>query len=124
MRLDKWLWAARLFKTRSLASQAVDGGRVQVNGAHAKPARAVAVGDELRVRREQEEMIVLVRGLSEQRRGAPEAQLLYQETEASQTARQAAREANRLLRAGAAPPAGRPGKKDRRLIRKFIKKEP
>lgn len=123
VRLDKWLWAARFFKTRSQASQAVAGGKVQVGGLRVKPSRLVIVGDILRVQKEQDEFTIVVRAISGQRRGAPEAQLLYEETPESIAARVEAREARRLLRVVGAAPPGRPGKRDRRLIRKFTKKE-
>ena len=123
VRLDKWLWAARFFKTRAQASQAVAGGKVQVAGLRVKPSRSVAVGDGLRIQKEQEEFIVVVRSVSGQRRGAPEAQLLYEETPESIAARTEARETRRLLRVVGAAPPGRPGKRDRRLIRRFTKKE-
>ncbi|MHB1014695.1 MAG: RNA-binding S4 domain-containing protein [Desulfurivibrionaceae bacterium] len=123
VRLDKWLWAARFFKTRSQASQAVAGGKVQVGGLRVKPSRLVIVGDILRVQKEQDEFTIVVRAISGQRRGAPEAQLLYEETPESIAARAEAREARRLLRVVGAAPSGRPGKRDRRLIRKFTKKE-
>lgn len=123
VRLDKWLWAARFFKTRAQASQAVAGGKVQVGGLRVKPSRSVAVGDGLRIQKEQEEFVIVVRAVSGQRRGAPEAQLLYEETPESITARAEAREARRLLRVVGAAPPGRPGKRDRRLIRRFTQKE-
>ncbi|HIJ91254.1 MAG: S4 domain-containing protein [Desulfobulbaceae bacterium] len=123
VRLDKWLWAARFFKTRSQASQAVAGGKVQVGGSRVKPSRLVAVGDDLRIQKEQEEFAIVVRAISDQRRGAPEAQLLYEETRESLEARVQARETRRLLRVVGAGPPSRPGKRDRRLIRKFIKKD-
>ncbi len=122
VRLDKWLWAARFFKTRSQASQAVAGGKVQVGGLRVKPSRLVAVGDGLRIQKEQDEFAIVVRAVSGQRRGAPEAQLLYEETQESIAARIQARETRRLLRAEGAGPPGRPSKRDRRLIRKFTKK--
>ncbi|MBA3002845.1 MAG: RNA-binding protein [Desulfurivibrio sp.] len=123
VRLDKWLWAARFFKTRSLASQAVSGGKVQVDGLRVKPSRVVVVGDSLRIQKNQEEFVIVVQGISGQRRGAPEAQLLYEETFDSIAARAEARETRRLLRVVGAAPPGRPGKRDRRLIRRFTKKE-
>ena len=123
VRLDKWLWAARFFKTRSQASQAVAGGKVQVGTLRGKPSRLVIVGDILRVQKEQDEFTIVVRAVSSQRRGAPEAQLLYEETPESLAARAEARESRRLLRVVGAAPPGRPGKRDRRLIRKFTKKE-
>ena len=123
VRLDKWLWAARFFKTRAQASQAVAGGKVQVGGLRVKPSRSVAVGDGLRIQKEQEEFVIVVLAVSDQRRGAPEARLLYEETAESLTARTKARETRRLLRVVGAAPPGRPGKRDRRLIRRFTKKE-
>src|SRR5574340_295217 len=92
VRLDKWLWAARFFKTRSLASQAVDGGKVHCNGERVKPARAVRAGDELRIRQGPYEITVLVRALSERRGPASEAALLYEETPESVAARAALKE--------------------------------
>src|SRR5210317_1562851 len=88
VRIDKWLWAARFFKTRSMAAQAVTGGKVHVNGARIKPARQVQPGDELRIRRGELEFIVIVQGLSDKRRPAKEAQLLYEETEFSMQQRE------------------------------------
>jgi len=123
VRLDKWLWAARFFKTRAQASQAVAGGKVQLGGLRVKPSRSVAVGDGLRIQKEQEEFVIVVLAVSDQRRGAPEARLLYEETAESLTARTKARETRRLLRVVGAAPPGRPGKRDRRLIRRFTKKE-
>jgi len=123
VRLDKWLWAARFFKTRSQASQAVAGGKVQVGGLRVKPSRLVVEGDALRIQKEQDEFAIVVRAISDQRRGAPAAQLLYEETPESIAARVQARETRRLLRAEGAGPPGRPGKRDRRLIRKFTKKD-
>jgi ribosome-associated heat shock protein Hsp15 len=123
VRLDKWLWAARFFKTRAQASQAVAGGKVQVGGLRVKPSRLVAVGDGVRIQKEQEEFVIVVLAVSDQRRGAPEAQLLYDEPPESITARAQARETQRLLRVAGAGPPGRPGKRDRRLIRRFTKKE-
>ena len=123
VRIDKWLWAARFFKTRSLASQAVAGGKVHVNGGRVKPAKTVGVGDCLRIQRGEAEYVVVVRGLSDKRGPAPQAQQLYEETEASLQAREADREQRRLLAADRAAPSGRPSKRDRRLIRSFIRKD-
>jgi len=122
-RLDKWLWAARFFKTRSAAAKAVSGGQVHVNGARVKPARAVNPGEILRIRRGALEFTVKVVALSDRRRGAPEARELYEETAESITQREKQREQRRLLAPpdGQAP-QGRPGKRDRRLIRSFIRK--
>lgn len=122
IRIDKWLWAARFFKTRSLASQAVGGGHVQVNGSRVKPSRVVQIGDILQIRRGEEEFVVVVQGLSERRGPAVLAQALYQETEESRQGREAARQLRR--EGGAAlPPVRRPDKRDRRKIRKLLRKE-
>ena len=83
VRIDKWLWAARFFKTRSMAAQAVSGGKVHLNGARIKPARIVQKGDELRIRRGEVEFVVIVQDIADRRGPAREAQLLYEETEAS-----------------------------------------
>ncbi len=126
VRLDKWLWAARFFKTRSLATQAVNGGKVHLNGKRAKPAKNVIIGDELKIQRGLEEFLVLIQGLNEKRRPAKEAVLLYSESEASISARLDNREKRRLLRAAdgsMAAPLKRPDKRDRRLIRNFIRKD-
>jgi len=115
IRIDKWLWAARFFKTRSMAAQAVTGGKVQVNGARIKPARMVQLGDELRIRRGEFEFIVIVQGLSDKRRPAREAQLLYEETEASLQQREEMREQKRLEAASKMyGPMKRPDKRERR----------
>lgn len=123
LRLDKWLWAARFFKTRSAAAQAVSGGKVHVNNQRVKPSRGVHEGDELQIHRGPECMTVTVRGLSAQRRGAPEAQTLYEETQESAAAREQARLQRQFLNAALAQPAGRPNKRERRHIRRFTGKE-
>ncbi|MCC6208815.1 MAG: RNA-binding protein [Gammaproteobacteria bacterium] len=116
VRIDKWLWAARFFKTRSIASTAVNGGKVHVNGQRAKPSRMLRQGDTLVITREEIEYTVTVLGLSERRGPAPEAQRLYQETEDSIT-RRALAASQRRLTAGSAPaPQRRPNKRDRRLL--------
>jgi len=114
MRLDKWLWAARFFKTRSLASSEVDGGHVELNGERAKPAKQIRVGDELRIRMHQTSYVVHVRGLSERRGPAHEARLLYEETEASLRERERLAEQRRLAPTPAYEEGGRPTKRDRR----------
>ena len=121
VRVDKWLWAARFYKTRSLATEAVAGGKVEVNGERAKPAKTVKPGDEIRLRLGPYEHILIVRELGERRGPASVAQGLYEETEASRAARQ------RLAAQLAAAPAtfvyeekGRPTKKDRRDLSRFI----
>lgn len=121
VRLDKWLWAARFFKTRSLATDAVSGGKVEVNGERAKPAKAINPGDEIRVRLAPYEHVLIVRELGERRGPASLAQTLYEETASSREARE--RLAAQLK---IAPPAfvfedkGRPTKKDRRDLARFI----
>ena len=117
VRLDKWLWAARFYKTRSLAKTAIEAGHVRVEGARSKVAKEVRVGLQIRVRQGVEERDVVVAALSDQRRGAPEAQLLYRETDDSIERREAARLARKSE--FAATPDGRPSKRDRRLINRL-----
>jgi len=117
MRLDKWLWAARFYKTRALAVDEINLGRVRVGGQPVKPARDVKVGDVLNLRTGNITREVEVKGLSNQRGPAPQAQLLYAETPASITAREAAAEARRLAPEPAATiEQGRPTKQDRRRL--------
>ncbi|PRH83614.1 RNA-binding S4 domain-containing protein [Arenimonas caeni] len=116
VRLDVWLWAARFFKTRALARQAVEGGKVQVGGQGAKPSRALRAGDALTVRRGEEMFELRVLGLSDQRGPAPVARLLYEESEASRVAREQAAAERRAAAAGYRPPASKPDKRARRLI--------
>ena len=124
VRIDKWLWAARFFKTRSMAAQAVTGGKVHVNGARIKPARMVQPGEELRIRRGELEFIVIVQAVSDKRRPAKEAQLLYAETEESIRQRENTREQKRLEAADRMfGPMKRPDKRERRKIRKFTCKD-
>lgn len=118
-RLDKWLWAARFFKTRSLAADAVDGGKVRVDGDRAKPAKEVKIGIVIAIRNKDFEIEVEVIGLSNIRRGAPEASLLYVETEASKQKHENAkitREADHALRPRG---LGRPTKRQAREIKRF-----
>lgn len=118
VRLDKWLWAARFFRTRAKAKEAIDGGKVHVDGVRGKPARELQVGDELKIRQGWDERVVVVRALSDQRRGAPEAQALYEETAESVERRE--REATSRRLAGARVfPERRPSKRDRRQIHEF-----
>ncbi len=119
-RIDKWLWAARFFKTRELASKACEMGRIESNGVRAKPAREVRVGDGLQIENEAGEFAIEVLALSQQRGPAAIAQTLYRETEASVSQRRKVAEERRLLGPIAnAPPSGRPTKRDRRLIHSF-----
>lgn len=119
MRLDKWLWAARFYKTRSLASDAVDGGKVKLNGAATKPAKEVKPGDRLHIRAGEQDWEVIVQGSNEQRRPAAEAQLLYQETPDSAQERARAAVLRKLAPAPAADHKGRPTKRDRRDLNRF-----
>jgi ribosome-associated heat shock protein Hsp15 len=116
-RLDIWLWAARFFKTRQLAKQAIEGGRVELNEAATKAAKQVRVGDRLSITREQEKFEIEVLGLSSRRGTATQAQALYNESETGRAKREAEREKRRMESAGMQPPAGKPDKRARRLIR-------
>ncbi|MCX7180935.1 MAG: RNA-binding S4 domain-containing protein [Proteobacteria bacterium] len=118
-RIDKWLWAARFFKTRSLAAAALDGGRVKWNGQHVKPARELKPGDELEIVAGEVRWTVVVRGVNAQRRPAPEARLLYEETADSAARRLQQQEIRRLAPMPGADLKGRPTKKAGRLIRGF-----
>jgi ribosome-associated heat shock protein Hsp15 len=116
IRIDKWLWAARFFKTRSLATAAVDGGKVQLNGDRVKPSRNVKVGDTLDIDNGATEWQVVIAGLSEVRSAAPIAQTLYSETEASIARRQKEAEQKKYFREPGADIRGRPTKRDRRQL--------
>ncbi|SFW62761.1 RNA-binding S4 domain-containing protein [Luteibacter sp. UNCMF366Tsu5.1] len=121
VRADVWLWAARFFKTRSLAKQAIDGGKIELNDAACKPAKVVHVGDTFKVTRGEERLTCVVVGLSEKRGPASEAQKLYAETEASAAERQRRIEDRRLTGGALLRPDARPGKRDRRLIQDLKK---
>jgi ribosome-associated heat shock protein Hsp15 len=114
VRIDKWLWAARLMKTRTDAAGAVKGGRVRVNGEPVKPSREVRPGDHLDITKGTTRTSVVVRGLAERRGPAREAVLLYAETEESRTMREAQAAERRLARPPVADLGGRPTKRDRR----------
>ena len=118
-RLDKWLWAARFFKTRSLAADAIDSGKVHVDGDRVKVAKEVKLGAVIHIRRKELEVEVIVRGLSTQRKGAPEAALLYEETPESSARRQEAAVTREAEHARRERGAGRPTKRQLRDIRKF-----
>lgn len=122
LRLDKWLWAARFFKTRSLAAEAVTGGKVIVNGDRPKPSRAIRVGDQLTIRRGPYEWTVIVKGIARLRGRAVEAQQLYQESEASVRRRELAAAQLRLERGPEFDLPGRPSKKDRRALARFTRR--
>ena len=119
IRLDKWLWAARFFKTRALAKTAVDNGKVHVAGQKGKPSRMIEVGELIRVRQGEDERTITVIALSEQRRGAPEAQSLYEETQES-IAKREKKSAERKAFYGSTPASVRPNKKQRRQIHRFL----
>jgi ribosome-associated heat shock protein Hsp15 len=119
LRIDKWLWGARFFKSRSLAQEAVEGGHVQVNGERAKASRPVRVGDLLRITRERERYEVEVTGIPLRRGPAPEARRHYRETPQSEAARAHARELDRL---SAPVSSGRPDKRERRDLLRVLKR--
>jgi ribosome-associated heat shock protein Hsp15 len=116
LRVDKWLWAARFFKTRGAATEAVVGGHVQVNGARVKPAREVVVGDRLEITRSSERWTVIVTGLADRRGPASVAATLYDETPESVDERQRRRNERRLARPLGADLSARPTKRDRRRL--------
>jgi ribosome-associated heat shock protein Hsp15 len=123
VRIDKWLWAARFFKTRSLAAQAVEGGRVQLNGARVKPAKDVRPGDEIVVHIGELEWVIEVRAVSARRGPATEAQKLYAEREPSRQRRFEAIAARKLAVAPVRHEKGRPTKRDRRQLRRLLRGE-
>ncbi len=123
VRVDKWLWAARFFKTRGLASKAVSGGKVFLNGQRCKPAKAVNPDDILIIHKGEMEQTVVVLALSSKRGPATVARTLYQESEESIENREEQRKLRSLFHAGQGMPAKRPGKRDRRKIREFIRKD-
>ena len=123
IRLDKWLWAARFFKTRRLAVEAIAGGRVHLDGQRTKPGKEVKIGSHLRIHKGHLEWEIVVREIPKQRRPASEAIHFYEEDPASMERRRRWIEDERLVRAANAPPiATRPGKRDRRLIHRFTRK--
>lgn len=119
VRLDKWLWAARFFKTRSLAKQAIEGGKIHCDGQRVKPSKEISVGITLTIRQDLDEKIILVIALSDQRRGAPEAALLYAETEASILEREKRSAERKAGLASFIISDHRPNKKERRQIHQF-----
>ncbi|UYM18470.1 ribosome-associated heat shock protein Hsp15 [Endozoicomonas euniceicola] len=118
IRLDKWLWAARFYKTRNIAKEAIDGGKVHLNGSRCKPGKEPKVGDELRLRVGWDEKTVIVRALSDKRQKAEVAQQLYEETANSIARREASAEQRKALRGATPRPERRPDKKQRRDIMK------
>lgn len=122
-RVDRWLWAARFFRTRALARKAIDAGKVEVNGARAKPARTIGVGDRLRIGTPAATFEVIVDALNGQRRPAPEARQLYTETEESRVAREREAEARRERRAAVVFDRGRPDRRERRASIRFRRRQ-
>ncbi|MDY0390341.1 MAG: RNA-binding S4 domain-containing protein [Desulfobulbus oligotrophicus] len=123
VRIDKWLWAARFYKTRSLAAKAVGGGHIAVNGSRVKPARTVRPGDMVHIRQGPFAWEIQVLAVSEQRGSATAARMLYEETEASQVRRELARAERKVLQLHIQAPERKPDKHERRKIRQFLKKE-
>ncbi len=121
VRLDKWLWAARFYKTRTLAKEAIKGGKVHVNDARIKPGHLVKTGETIRIRKEYQEQTIIIESLSEKRGPAAIAQTLYQESSESIKKREAISQKRRELYLNNPPPDKRPNKKQRRNIIKFKK---
>lgn len=119
VRLDKWLWAARFFKTRTLAKTAIDRGKISVDGQRAKPSREITINTQLNIRNGWDEKTVSVTTLSDQRRGATEAATLYTETSESIATREQNAAQRRAARNAYGPPPQRPNKKQRRQIHRF-----
>jgi ribosome-associated heat shock protein Hsp15 len=120
IRFDKWLWAARFYKTRSLCVQAIDAGQARVNGDHAKPARAMRVGEAVSIRKSGIVCEVLITALSDRRGGAADAAKLYRETDASVLAREQAQQERRAAEASQPRFPGRPTKRERRKLEDFL----
>ena len=119
VRLDKWLWASRFFKTRSVAREAVSGGKVRLNGNRAKPGRTINVGDELRIQRGEEEYTITILESSSRRGPATVARTLYEESEESRINRERLLEERKLVRQQTVAPERRPDKRQRRRIVRF-----
>lgn len=119
VRIDKWLWAARFYKTRTLAKEAVEGGKVQFNGQRCKPGKTVDVGVQLQIRQGWIDKTVIVRALTDRRQNATQAQMLYEETEESRVEREKKLAERRAERESQPIPFRRPNKRDRRLIHRF-----
>jgi len=119
LRVDKWLWAARFFKTRSLAKAAIEGGKVQISGHKVKVSKEISVGDTLQIRQGWDEKVIVVNALSNQRRGAADAQLLYEEAPESVAKREAEAAARKAAGGMIGRPSSRPTKKQRRQIHRF-----
>ena len=123
LRIDKWLWAARFFKTRGMATEAVTGGKIHINGQRVKPSKNIHVGDRLEIRRGQEAFIVMVEKLHDKRGPAREACLLYSETPDSERQREEVALQNKLNAQMHPHSERKPSKRDRRHIIRFIRKQ-
>ena len=123
VRLDKWLWAARFYKTRGLSAEAIDAGKIEVNGERAKRARLVQAGDKVKIRIGPYEHLITVRGVSEKRGSAPIAQALYEEDAESRKAREVMAAHVRAMNANTGYESGRPTKKDRREIERLRRRD-
>ena|SRR5215467_3238871 len=122
VRIDKWLWAARFFKTRSLAAEAVVGGKVEVNDGRPKPSRIIRIGDRLNIRRGVYQWVIIVKAVGRNRGPASEARLLYEETEESLRERETVSARLKFERPLEFDLPGRPSKRDRRAIQRFTKR--
>tara|TARA_B100001063_G_C16455653_1_gene400501 strand:+ start:227 stop:601 length:375 start_codon:yes stop_codon:yes gene_type:complete len=120
-RIDKWLWAARFYKTRSLAKTSLENGKVKIDGQKVKPSRSIEIGEKIHIKQGDIDRVIVVLGLSEQRRGAPEAQKLYQETQESIQRREKL-SAERKAFFASIPQSVKPTKKQRRQIHQFLEK--
>ncbi|MDK2776583.1 MAG: ribosome-associated heat shock protein Hsp15 [Pseudomonadota bacterium] len=123
IRLDKWLWAARFFRTRAMAKTAIEGGKVHYEGQRCKVSKIAEIGATLTVRQGFDEKEVVITALSDQRRGAPEARLLYEETPASIKKRMDDSERRRVMKSSMMAPAHKPNKKERRDMRRFAQNQ-
>lgn len=123
VRIDKWLWAARFYKTRNLAKQAIEGGKVHAGGQRVKPSKDIAVDQVITLRQGWDEKTIVVVALSDQRRSAAQAAALYRETEDSIAAREARAQQRKALGGAGALSEGRPSKKQRRQIHQFVNKQ-
>ena len=123
LRIDKWLWVARFFKTRALASEAVNGGKVHLNGHRVKAGRSVKIGDTLSIQKSSDLFEILIVGINKTRRPAKEAKLLYEESEKSRLKREQEHAIKKLASATRPVPQRRPGKRERELLRNFKQKQ-
>ncbi|HEY0243340.1 MAG TPA: RNA-binding S4 domain-containing protein [Gemmatimonadaceae bacterium] len=123
VRLDKWLWAARFYKTRGLSAEAIDAGKIEVNGERAKRARLVQAGDRVKIRIGPYEHVITIKGVSEKRGSAPIAQALYEEDAESKKAREVMAAHVRAMNANTGYESGRPTKKDRREIERLRRRD-